>query len=112
MRDCASAITISVDDKSQEQNMEDNISEFHLRELYDTHKDYAAEIYYKGKLKYHPTYCLWLKKVVAKIKGCSLTDDDIMRYILGNYTDPKDFNKRPLAKFIHDLAVDAKIIKK
>ena len=112
MKDCANAITIKVEDNVLVgQSMEDNIKDFHLRELYNKHSDYAAEIYYKGKLKWNPVYQRWLQKVTAPILGCRLTDEDIERYLIGNYTRPEEFNKRPLSKFQHDLAVDAKIIK-
>lgn len=112
MKDCANAITIKVEDNVLVgQSMEDNIKDFHLRELYNKHTDYAAEIYYKGKLKWNPVYQWWLQKVTAPILGCRLTDEDIERYLIGNYTRPEEFNKRPLSKFQHDLAVDAKIIK-
>lgn len=114
MKECANAITIKVDDNTNgiKPSMEDNIKGFHLRELYSTHTDYAAEIYYKGKLRWNPAYRYWLRKVVAPLNGCSMTNEEIERYILGNYTQPEKFNKRPLSKFQHDLAVDAKIIKK
>lgn len=105
--DCASAITITAENKS---NMDANIKDFHLEKIYNEHKDYAAEVYYKGRLKWNPIYKFWLHRVASRLKGCSMTEGDLQRYILGVYTNPKDFNKRPLSKFICDLALDAKII--
>lgn len=111
LEECSKAITIKVEDEATGVSMEDNIKAFHLREIYSTHTDYAAEIYYKGRLKWNLIYKFWLKKVTSPLKGCNMTDDDVNRYVLGTYTNPEDFNKRPLSKFQHDLALDAKIIK-
>lgn len=91
--------------------MDANISDFHLEEVYNEHTDYAAEVYYKGRLRWNPVYKLWVQKVITRLNGCRMTEEDLQRYILGVYTNPADFNKRPLSKFLSDLARDMKLIK-
>lgn len=81
--------------------LNNNINIFHLNELYKKHMDYAAEIYYKGRLKYNPYYLSFLKHV---LKDKTISKSDKYRLLLGVYTDEKDYGKRPLSKFCTDIA--------
>ena len=83
--------------------------QFHLAELYQTHTDYAAEIYYLGKLKLHPKYLHSVKKKLKKLQ-IGMTKDEKERLFLGFYSRDKDFGNRPLFKFRYDLAVDEGVI--
>jgi hypothetical protein len=40
------------------------------------------------------------------------TDAEIERFILGNYVLPEEINKRPLSKFMQDIAREAGLISK
>ena len=65
--ECAQAITILVDNNGGGLSMQDNIDQFHLKELYQTHTDYAAEIYYIGKLKLNTKYLYNIRKRLKKL---------------------------------------------
>ena len=109
LEECAKAITILVDDNGGNFSMQDNIDQFHLKELYQTHTDYAAEIYYIGKLKLNTKYLYNIRKRLTKLH-IGITKDEIDRLLLGFYTNPQDFGNRPLSKFRYDLAVDEGVI--
>lgn len=110
MERCARAITIYVDDNGNGGNsMQDNIDQFHLKELYQMHTDYAAEIYYLGKLKHNSKYLYSTRKRLRKL-DMGITKDELERLFLGFYTNPSEFGNRPLAKFRYDLAVDEGVI--
>lgn len=110
MKRCASAITIYVDDNGNGgKSMQDNIDQFHLKELYQMHTDYAAEIYYLGKLKHNSKYLYNTRKRLRKLH-MGITKDELDRLFLGFYTNPSEFGNRPLSKFRYDLAVDEGVI--
>ena len=107
---CANAITILVEDNgSGNASMQDNIEQFHLKEVYQTHTDYAAEIYYMGKLKLNSKYLYNIRRRLKKLQ-MGITKDEVDRLLLGFYTNPRDFGNRPLSKFRYDLAVDEGLI--
>ena len=71
-------------------------------ELYNTHRDYAAEVYYKKKLRQNPTYYHFVMNLLEELHISSFSKEDISRILWGDYPQ-KDFNKRVLSKFLHDL---------
>lgn len=110
MEECAKAITILVEDNGNGSlSMKDNIDQFHLKELYQSHTDYAAEIYYMGKLRLNSKYLHSTMKRLKKIH-MGITKGEVDRLILGFYTNPQDFGNRPLSKFRYDIAVDERVI--
>ena len=73
---------------------------FGLEDLYNNHKDYAAEILVKKQI-YNKA---WLDGVnSAEGLNLNLTLDDAKRYYYGNYLKEGDINKRPLSKLTIDL---------
>lgn len=105
---CAQGISISVDTSSNPQ-MDHNDELFHLEQIYQTHTDYAAEIYIRKVMKENGIYLLATKGMLKK-NHITLTIDDVRRIVNGFYTNPKDFSKRPLSKFRTDLAEDAGLV--
>lgn len=75
---------------------------FCIQSIYDTQKDLAAELAYKAKV-YSPAYKSQLIKAFSKH---GLFSDVLMinRLIIGNYDKPEDVHKRPMAKYMQDLA--------
>lgn len=108
LKRCAEGIKVTIDCNTPE--MANNIQEFNLKELYDTHTDYAAEIFWKVRMRKQKRY---LDAVKSRLYsgGYTLSEDDINRLILGNYTQSKDFKKRPLSKFMNDIAREYGLIK-
>lgn len=99
---CAEGIEIELDTTANP-DLDNNASIFHLETIYNTHTDSAAEVYYKYALRQNGTYLNATKESLKKRK-MNLTTNDIRRLQLGFYTDEKDFNRRPLSKFIADIA--------
>lgn len=73
---------------------------FHITEIYNTQKDVAEEIILMAQA--------YDKNLREQLKGLgNISDALIDRIILGNYTDPNDIHKRPMAKFMQDIAREA-----
>lgn len=103
---CTEGITV---DYVCEEYMEGNKKEFNIEALYNSHKDYAAEIYQLSQMRTKHQYYRFLKNHLTK-SGYTVSKDEIGRLLLGAYTSSKDFNKRPLSKFITDIATDLGVI--
>ena len=72
--------------------------------IYQTQKDLAAEIIVKSEI-YNDSYKRSLKSSFKKLYGKNgIANIDFSRFIVGNYCDPIEIHKRPMAKFTHDIA--------
>lgn len=82
---------------------------FRIKEIYDTQKDLIEELIYLKKI-YSPTY---KKDLLSILKDDKLFPDEafIDRLIIGNYTTPEEFYKRPFSKFTQDIARQLELIK-
>ena len=97
---CAKAISISIETSNTA--LAANGRLFHLGKLYETHTDYAAEVYFKKILRLPDNY--W--EAIAdrfRQKGLAPTQKDMNRLITGAYTEEQDYHKRPLSKFVADI---------
>lgn len=74
-----------------------------LRELYDGHKDIVLELIQK-----HITYSdSYIDELFHLHKGTLFNNrNDVLRHVYGNYVDPADDHKRPLAKLVRDITED------
>lgn len=98
-------LIVKFDDKNSGLNAQMNV-----QEIYDTQKDLAEEIIVKAEI-YNKSYGTSLKKSFAKLYGNNgIKNLDFNRFIVGNYTDPKDIHKRPMSKFTQDIARQLKLI--
>lgn len=94
--------------KAFETKLENYLSEFRINEQYSQFKDIAAETYLKSRF--------YNKKRRKELKyffqdcGIELNDELIKRFILGNFHQDKDLLRRPLAKFMKDIAEDVSLI--
>ena len=108
LRTCAQAISIDVDCTANPA-LAHNEEMFHLKKIYATHTDYAAEVYYKSILRTPQAYKQYIgKKMFAH--GMMYNDADFERLLLGNYTKEGDYQKRPLSKFCADIAKQRNLI--
>lgn len=105
-KDCIDGIRIDFECDSC---LEGNKKEFCIQELYESHKDYAAELYQIAQMRMKNQYYKFLKHSLEK-NGCRVTKGDVERLLIRNYVDPKDFNKRPLSKFMYDIAKDLDLL--
>lgn len=108
MRTCANAISIDVDCTACP-DLANNEDIFHLKKIYATHTDYAAEIYYKSILRLPNVYKQYIGRKMYS-HGININKEDYERLLLGIYTQEKDYRKRPLSKFCSDLARQQHVI--
>lgn len=90
-----------------------NIETFNLEALYCSHRDYAAEMYFKYCRIKTSGYKKSVRQLFRQVgKGRfvyrRLTMEDWQRIVFGVYSDEKDFGKRPLSKFCMDMLEDFK----
>lgn len=95
-------------------DMANNVEVFNLKPLYDTHRDYASEIYYKYMKMKTKAYRDFVRDMTKSSKNQNhnilkqMTDEDWDRIVLGIYIDPSEQANRPLSKFLSDLYEDFK----
>jgi len=77
-----------------------NISVFQLSKLYNRHKDHSDELIIKSRI-YNQAY---IEALFNQFDGTLFKDvNDVKRLISSNYTEEKDFEKRPLSKMTADI---------
>jgi hypothetical protein len=96
-------ISIKADEKSENYKKASNHNEdFNVEALYQNHKDVVNELYWKS-IFYNETRKTELIDFF-KVKGISISEEEINRFITGNYTNKEDILKRPLSKLTKDIA--------
>ena len=65
----------------------------------------AAEVYFKSILRFPQTYWNAIGKRYAQL-GLAPTREDMERLVTGVYTNEKNYYKRPLSKYVSDIAKD------
>lgn len=103
MDTCANAISLKLN--FFEPKMENNARVFHLKELYKTHTDYAAEIYFRHCMMGSEAYKEFAMKMTRDCRS-AVSSNDWNRMILGYTNNSQDFGKRPISKFCKDLLED------
>ncbi|MEH7085409.1 hypothetical protein V7139_22085, partial [Neobacillus drentensis] len=95
-------LDLTVNPNSSYKNMiENSIQLFHLKKVYQSHKDYVRELLYK-KNAHSDTYESLLNNLFSEMK---LDPIDINLFLYGNTLIPADFGKRPLSKLAHDIII-------
>ncbi|SMD44174.1 HNH endonuclease [Aquiflexum balticum DSM 16537] len=85
---------------SEDLNLKENHEKlFHITELYSQHKDIVEEIIWKSRI-YNKSYKDSLSDSFAKLFP---NTSNFNRFILGNYDNPKEIHKRPMAKLAQDI---------
>ncbi|WP_309613981.1 hypothetical protein [Flavobacterium sp.] len=79
---------------------------FAIQGIYDTQKDIAEELVHKAKV-YSSAY---KSDLVDNFKALFPDKAILNRLIIGNYDKPDEIHKRPMAKYVQDIARDLKII--
>jgi 5-methylcytosine-specific restriction endonuclease McrA len=80
---------------------------FQIQKIYDAQRDIGEELVWKFKAN-PSTYRSLLTKSFNKI----FPDPSVIdRMIIGNYSDPEETFKRPMAKYTQDIARQLKLIK-
>lgn len=81
---------------------------FDIKEIYDTQKDIVEELVHK-KVVYTDKY---KKELHEEFLGLFPNPAMLNRLIVGNYDQPEEIYKRPLSKFMQDIARDIGLISK
>lgn len=81
-----------------------NIEIFKLEELYKQHKDIVVDLIIK-KVHYPKSY-------INELINFGFNEDEIYRYLLCNYSNKTDLNKRPLSKLVKDISQELKLLEK
>lgn len=85
---------------------EANAKIFKLKELYNGHKDYAAEIIQKSYYYDRPKIDELFDFTTATGNRLFESRIEVLEFALGNYISEKKLGKRTLAKFTRDIAFD------
>jgi hypothetical protein len=88
--------------KADFERAENNVKDFLLEERYELHQDYINEILIKA-YAYPDDYLESIQKTFPKLFEGAGSTEQMKRLIWGNYTQPKDINRRPLAKLTQDI---------
>ncbi|MBV6716357.1 hypothetical protein [Paenibacillus chitinolyticus] len=73
---------------------------FKIKELYQYHKDYAAELVVKAQI-YDDAH---IRSLLADFPQLFRSREDVLRMLTANYTKAEDADKRVLAKLTMDIA--------
>lgn len=76
---------------------------FKINELYKSQYDIAEEIFLRSR-----AFNKANRESLKNSFGSHIISDGLInRFILGNYTDEEEIHKRPLAKFMQDIGIEA-----
>jgi hypothetical protein len=81
-------------------------STFDIQGIYDTQKDIIEDLINK-KLIYNESY---QKQILKSFPSLFRTHNEFKNFILGNYSSEKEIHKRPMAKFMQDIAKNLELI--
>jgi hypothetical protein len=79
---------------------------FDIEGVYNTQKDLAEELILKSRA-YNSSY---KKTLISSFPDIYSNKNISNRLIIGNYAEPKNLHKRPMAKFVQDIARQLKLI--
>lgn len=79
---------------------------FNLDDLYSLHHDHVIELIIKKRVKYSIKY----RKYLNSYENLKLSDSEIDRMILGNYSLEDEQHKRPLSKLYQDIGKELGLI--
>jgi hypothetical protein len=85
----------------------ENITTFRITELHNMHKDYVDEIIQKS-IVYNPDY---ISGLFNQFQGSLFKNvEDVHRFVLGNYTEEYNYQKRALSKVTADISKELGLI--
>jgi hypothetical protein len=93
-------------DEDKNAKIRNNISTFKLEEQYSHNKDSVSELIRKQII----TSGAYLDILMKQYPDAFQSKEELYRFAFGNYTNEKDFHKRPLSKLTHDIAEELGLI--
>ena len=82
------------------------IKDFFIKDIYNTHRDYAADLLYKS-LRYKESF---KRGILSSEKEIFPNEDVYYRYLIGTSLKRSEIIRRPLSKFQLDIAKQLEII--
>lgn len=98
---------------SFQSQVEGNISTFKLNEIYHHHEDLIQQLQ-EIKRKSNNNFFDWLRTdLFVDAAGDSLfkNKQEVYELVMMNFYEPENYHKRPMAKFLKDMAVELTLIK-
>lgn len=86
-----------------------NIQVFKLQELYNLHKDIVLRVIQQDVIYNKAGYAKTLKDKYPKIFN---NEDEVLKTLIGYYSDNLDFNKSPFSRLIRDISNELGLQKK
>ncbi|WP_338760641.1 hypothetical protein WAF17_13980 [Bernardetia sp. ABR2-2B] len=81
--------------------LKENYKVFHIKELYDQHKDQVLELIQK-QITYPDSY---IDELFKKYEGTFFRNkEDVIRHLSNGIMEEENFHLRPLSKLTHDIA--------
>lgn len=96
-------VNFTYTDKKYEEFVKNHDNIFHIQKIYDTQNDIAHEMLWKTQA-YNKTNIKELGTLLH------ISENEVKRMIVGNYTDFHEIHKRPLSKYMQDIAKDLELI--
>lgn len=90
-------------DSKHEKFVKRHNESFHIHGIYNTQKDIVQEMVWKSQAYTKP-------KITDLSEILKIPEVDIKRLIIGNYSEYDDIHKRPLSKFMQDIATQLELI--
>lgn len=76
---------------------------FHIQHIYDTQNDIALDMIWR----YQANNNVNIEELSKLLK---ISENEVKRMLVGNYIDYHDIHKRPLSKYMQDIAKDLKLL--
>ncbi len=76
-----------------------SLNVFRIKEIYASHNDIIEEVH----SKFDETSPHYVKSIAQKLEKMGCSEEEFYRFHFGNYFNPEDFGKRPLAKLTKDI---------
>ena len=93
---------------STDEGFKKDLQALGIEALYQNHIDIVEELNTKQEI-YSKVYKDGLTEILRE-NGIKLSNSEIDRMIVGNYTVEKDYGKRPLSKMVTDISKEIGLI--
>ncbi len=90
-----------IDYEKAEKALDKNFTVFHIKDIYDQHKDQILELIQK-QITYPDSY---IDELFKKYEGTFFRNkEDVIRHLSNRIMEEENFHLRPLSKLTHDIA--------
>lgn len=94
--------SFSIHNVSKKEEIDNSINTFRLQEIYKSHNEYVKNLVEKVHV-YNKSQ---LEEYLREFPDMFKTEEEILRFVFGNYFDDVDIAKLPLGKLTKDLLCD------